>query len=626
MLDDDRRRARPHARGVSSPQRAGTGSPRGPMRASARSVSGWAAASPARTAAGIFLLALALRLLFWQATPDAAWPYPAVYKGDAAVWLDYAAALQADRPYQLGLPLRPPGNALLVAWLWNGRPGGIALLRGLWCALGAAAVTLFYLAARRVFGERAAGFAGVACAGSFGLVALAVSPNNETPYLVLVAGSLALWPALIERPRVPALAGWAALGALGCLVRAEHALFAAAATAVLAGVWLRREGARPAAIAGRLGAVAVVAAVLLAPWHAAAWGEARRLNHGPAELPPGTERALEAIEAATAGLPWEPEAAHRRDELPAFTRRTAAAFVAATALVRGRDRIAAGDFGVLEEAFGTLPEPLPERFFVAIYGPLNFHLANHRDAEGGFARAPLDRPPPLAGGAALYPAPLVAGLPPPDLALTYPPHLEAVVDGYRLGREWIASEPLGFARLAGHKLAIFAQGTTLGLSGWNLPLGLDGTRRAVDLATPAGGLVAWIWRLALLALAAAGLAAGRGRWLALAPWLLFLGAQLAVTVAFFGYARTGATVIPVLALLAGLAAERWLPRREERARRRWWLRPALLAAALLLAAETARWIAPLRIAIDGRPLAGSDPFPVDHHVTRRIESGWPSGR
>ena len=82
-----------------------------------------------RAAAAIFLLALGLRLLFWQATPDAAWPYPAVYKGDAAIWLDYAAAIQSDRPYQLGLPLRPPGNAWLVAGLWNGRPGGIAVLR-----------------------------------------------------------------------------------------------------------------------------------------------------------------------------------------------------------------------------------------------------------------------------------------------------------------------------------------------------------------------------------------------------------------------------------------------------------------------------------------------------------------
>ncbi len=615
MLDDHRRRARAGDRGARSPRAAATGS--SPDHPAART---------ARAAAGIFLLALALRLLFWQATPDADWPYPAVYKGDAAIWLDYAAALQADRPYQLGLPLRPPGNAWLVAWLWNGRPGGIAALRALWCALGAAAVALFYLAARRGFGERAAGFTGVACAGSFGLIALSVSPNNETPYLVLVAGSLALWPSLVERPRAAALAGWAALGALGCLVRAEHALFAAAATALLAWLWLRRERARTAAVAGRLAAVAAVAAVLLAPWHASAWSAARRLNRGPAELPPGTERALAGIEAATAGLPWDLEAAHRRDELPAFTRRTAAAFVAATAVVRGRDRIADGDFGVLEEAFGTLPEPLPERFFVALYGPLNFHLANHRDAGGGFARGPLDRPPPLAGGAGLYPAPLVAGLPPPDLALTYPPHLEAVVDGYRLGREWIASEPLGFARLAGRKLAIFAQGATLGLSGWNLPLGLDGARRAVDLATPAGGPLVWLWRLALLALAAAGLAAARGRWLALAPWLLFLGAQLAVTVAFFGYARTGATVIPVLALLAGLAAERWLPRREERAGRRRWPRPALLAVALLLAGETARWIAPPRIAVDGRPLAGADPFPVDHHVTRRIEADWPAER
>ena len=36
----------------------------------------------------------------------------------------------------------------------------------------------------------------------------------------------------------------------------------------------------------------------------------------------------------------------------------------------------------------------------------------------------------------------------------------------------------------------------------------------------------------------------------------------------------------------------------------------------------ARWIAPPRIALDGRPLAGSDPFPADLHTARRIDASW----
>ena len=41
----------------------------------------------------VFTLALVARLLFWQATPDRGWPHSALYKGDAVVWTDYAAAL-----------------------------------------------------------------------------------------------------------------------------------------------------------------------------------------------------------------------------------------------------------------------------------------------------------------------------------------------------------------------------------------------------------------------------------------------------------------------------------------------------------------------------------------------------
>ena len=40
----------------------------------------------------------------------------------------------------------------------------------------------------------------------------------------------------------------------------------------------------------------------------------------------------------------------------------------------------------------------------------------------------------LAGGPSRYPGFLITGLPPPELTLTYPPHLEIVNHGYRLGR------------------------------------------------------------------------------------------------------------------------------------------------------------------------------------------------
>jgi hypothetical protein len=574
----------------------------------------------------LFLLALALRLLFWQATPDAGWAYSAFYKGDAPVWLAYAEALQKSQPFELGLPLRPPGAGYLVAWLWSGRPSGLPWLRFLWCLMGAAVVPLVYLAARSAFGFRKALLAGLLTAASTGLLVLSTSLNNETPYLLLVAAVLALAEPLCRRPRPALLAAGGALHGLACLVRVEHALFFALMTGWLAVSWLRsgdrgsKRAWKPAT--AHTGVLVAAFVLVLVPWHLHAWRAVHRFNTEPPTLDPATEQALAQVEQAVSYLRWRPGAEAQRDALPACCRRNAADFVAATVAVRGGREVAAEDFQLLEEAFGSRPEALPEHPFVALYGPLNFYLANHAGAPGGFSRAPLEVPPPLAGGLHRYPAFLVAGLPPPQLTLTYPPHLTIVRRGYRLGGEWIRAHPGAFVRLAGEKLQRFWQGAALGLGGWNLPLGLSGVRRPVDLAVPQGPL-ATLWRLAVLALAAAGLWAGRRRW-DLVPWTAFLASKVVVTVAFFGYARQGATVIPVVALLAALGLGRWLPESEPiPAARRHWLRGAAAAGLVLLALEGLRWGLGPQVRLDGRQVGASDPFPVDEYVERRVEvEGW----
>jgi hypothetical protein len=180
--------------------------------------------------------------------------------------------------------------------------------------------------------------------------------------------------------------------------------------------------------------------------------------------------------------------------------------------------------------------------------------------------------------------------------------------GYGTGFAWIASHPADFALLALRKLSIFWSGTTLGLTGWNLPLGLSGLRRPVDMIVPDGGAPALVWRIALLAAAVAGVAAG-WRQAALVPWLLFLVSKVAVAVAFFGYARQGAAVIPAVALLVALAARRWILRGAE-PRPRSVLRAAILVLTLGSALETARFLAKPAISVDGQPAGATDPLPT----------------
>ena len=568
----------------------------------------------------LFLLALGLRLLFWQATPDSAAPYPAVYKGDTPSWLAYARTLQESQLFELGLPLRPPGVGYLLALVWNGEETGFPALRFLWCLLGAVTIPLIFISVSRSFGFRVGLAAGLLTAGSTGLMILSSSLNNGVPYLLLVVAAFTLWEPLRRRPRVHHLALWSALNALACLIRVEHVLLFVLLSVWLAWCW-HDNGWRGSLSRG--GLTFLFFLLVLVPWHAQAWTRVHRFNTEPQQLNQATERALNQVEQALPGLIWDEGAGRERDRLPAFTRRTSANFVAATVALRGRTRVTEDDFEILEEAFGSRPEPVASRPFVALYGGLNFFLANNSEATGGFSRAPLERAPPLTGGPSVYPRSLIVGLPPPQLTLGYPPHLAIVNQGYRMGIDWIRQHPADYLSLAFRKATYFWEGATLGLGGYNFPLGLSGTRRAVDLVVPEGGLRVYLWRCLVLALAGAGLWVGR-RHPGLIPWLLLLATKMLMAVAFFGYAREGATVIPVIAVLAALAAKRclgasWSPVRAAVQSPERWLLAGLLAGLILIGIEGFRWSVGPVVTLDGREVGKMDPFPESDYQDRRLQ-------
>lgn len=573
---------------------------------------------------GLLVLAWSLRALFVAATPDAAWGYSAAFKGDALVWLEAAARLRQGLPVDQGLPIHPPATAWLLALVWDGQVGSLVGLRQLWVLMGALVPALVYLAARRACGSAPALTTGVLCALSSSLMLLSASIDNETPYLVLLWAG---WP-LLERlrrrgPGVLACLVFGAWHALACLFRVEHAFFALTTTAWLAWTWWRPANAatepepvdRGRALRG-FGWATLAALVVLTPWHVQTWRALRQANE---HVPPGSpaeQAALRTVERQLSNVEWEAGALQRRDQLPALARSQAALFVAATLTQRGATRVQAADFEVLEEAFGTLPKPLPAHPFVSLYGPLNFALANHAGADGGFSPTLLAAAPPLRGGASRYPAALVAGLPPAQLALVYPPHLALVADGYSIGARWIRAEPRAFVRLVVHKLMRFWSGVATGLGGFGLPLGRNGPRWAVDLAVAGPSMLGRLWACAWLGLAGLGVwhalrRPGTAACASLVPWVLFLINRLVVSVGFFGYARQGAMTVPVVALFAALALHGSLPARLVRR-----LPTALaLLAGLVLLLECVRYQHPPNLFLEGLPVVAGrpDPLPADHH-------------
>lgn len=577
------------------------------------------------TSIGLFVVALAARLLFLYAGPDSAWPYSLNYKGDALVWLQSVLAHRAGQPFEAGIPLRPPGMTWLVDWLWDGTPAGVQRLKLVWAGMGALGVLLLHRALLYPFGRRVAGLAGgLACLATGGLV-LSTSICNESPYLLVVLSTFVILPRIRERATPGWLTLFGGLHALATLLRVEHVLFFALASTCMALRWRRDAGGR-LAFRSTL-TVGAVFVLCLLPWHLSMWAAIERLNTGQQSRDPVSERALAAVEARTDHIVWQPAARTAVQSLPAFLQRSACTFITATVQHRGGGVVGPEDAAIVEEAFGSWPEPLDAHPFVASYGPLNFYLANNALATPGFSRAGLERAPALAGGAQRYPADLVGGMPPRRLSLEYPPHLAIFNHGYALGLRWIIEAPGDWARLVAAKLRIFWAGASLGYTGNGLPVGPSGVRRSVDMVVPQGTLSS-LWRWLNLIVCTAGVLAvlsGRERvpsWKGadLLPWMLYGGSKLVIAATFFGYARQGALILPVVHTLWALAIVRWVvPSLRVHALR---LGLALLAAGLGF--EVWRAAVGVHARIDGVPVLEQDPVPVDVHAQRDVRFG--SGR
>ncbi len=477
-------------------------------------------------AGAVFAVALALRLVFLFRSADAAWPHSALYEGDAPVWARWAKALGKGERFEFDLPMRPPGMAWLMHWL-GADAAPFTGMKVLWCVISAATPALLWLVMARWFGRRAAWVAAALLAVSFGSFELATSLNNEAPYALLVTAIVGATLAWCDHPTWRWAVALGLLNGAALLLRAEHALLVALLLAY--GAWRSRGAVGWWCAVGQAALAVTVTAACCVPWTLRSHAAAERFN----------TVVDQQIPYRTMQPRWTPGAEAYLESLPAFARADNFAMMSMLGQKGGAATVQEADVrGFFAQGWGYVPEPVAEWSLVSMKGPLDFALANHPLADGGFTRAGLADVQSAA----------------PEFAFARPSHLRMVNHGYAMGWEWITADPGRWRLLVREKLQRFADGVTLGLfvSDWPYAGGMH-ERRPVDVVTPVRGQAYW-WQALVLALLAAGtVVALRAR--GGAAWVLVVLYKVLVTVAFYGYARQATSIAPATFAVIALGVD-----------------------------------------------------------------------
>jgi hypothetical protein len=473
-------------------------------------------------AAAIFVLALGVRLLFLYAADDRSWPHSLRYEGDAVVWAKSVELLNHGEVPDEGIPTRFYAIAYFLHWLHpSGAIADFLPFKRLWCFLSALTCSVAYLGFVRSFAHRVALIGAGMCVFSFASYVLATSINVEGLYvplltLILVGSVEFLW-----RPRISLALGLAVFHGLAILVRGEHLLVLG--LLVLHFLWQGHRQQATQSTPVTLPRRWALAATIALGAFAVCLPYAIRNTQATVRYNTITKKP---VDFNGAGVTWSPEARAFVTGLPAFLRGKTVEHVSGVARHRSLD-VVTGELAqsLFTEAFGSKPEPLSTPVFVASCGPLDFALANHPDSNGGFSKAAL----------------ATRFSNDPKLNLAFPGHLAIYNHGYAIGWGYIQSHVGVWLENLGSKLSNAYQGVTLGFTAYNIPLGREGVRRAVDIQTPFPG-DGILWRLVLGGLLVLGTlslvrAGPHGM-----PWILVVAAKIVVVLAYFGFARQAASI------------------------------------------------------------------------------------
>jgi hypothetical protein len=240
-----------------------------------------------------------------------------------------------------------------------------------------------------------------------------------------------------------------------------------------------------------------------------------------------------------------------------------------------------------EAHVGRVAGPLPRFAPVTSYGPFNFAMANHEDADGG----PNRDHPLLDRCGADTDARLTGG----ELDLACPAVYDLYVHGYTIGAGWLFQNPGAALRLLVQKMAYSFGFLAHGYLVDDVGAGVDGTRRRVDLVDPETRTMLPIHLL----LMAAGIGVLRRQRLAIGILAAPAVAFVASTLMFYGYVRLGVAYVPAAWIIEASALS-WLA---DRMLGRQSLKIAAAAVAavvvLLLVVDGIRSTSPRSVVLDG---------------------------